>query len=145
MRQPSRCRPSEAALRRSGGRVFGMHHLDGVVEHPLAHEVRIKLPGGSLAVMRCQLRCQRRRPVKVNPETAPRPEQELRDALQVSEVARRLRMALRQHLRREMGDSAVGLFQRQADRHSAGRGLRLLRERPGWPAPPAGMRGPAPV
>ena len=125
MRQPSRWRPSEAALRRSGGRAFVWHHLDGVIEHPLADEVRVELARGRLAVMRRQLRRQRRRPVEVNAEAAARPEQELRDALQVSEIARRLRMALRQNRRRESENGAVGLLQRQADRHGAARGLRL--------------------
>ena len=117
----------------------------GVIEHPLAHEVRVELAGRGLAVVRRQLRGQRRRAVEVNAEAAPRPEQELRDALQVSEIARRLRMAVRQHLRREVGDGAVGLFQRQADRHGAAVWPAPARGRRGWPALPAGMQGPGPV
>ena len=48
-----------------------MHHLDGLIKHPLAHKVGIKLAGGRVAVMRRQLRRQRRRPIHVQTETAP--------------------------------------------------------------------------
>ena len=122
--------PVQMAAQRSGAAAFGrqgfrMDHLDRVIEHPLAHEVRVELARGCLAIMRRQLRGQRRRPVEVNAEAAARPEQELRDALQVSEIARRLRMGVRQNRGREVGDVAVGLFQGQADGHGVARGLRL--------------------
>ena len=125
MRQPVQVPPQRrgaAAFRRQGLR---MDHLKRVIEHPLAHEVRVELARGGLAVMRRQLRGQRRRPVEVNAEPAARPEQELRDAFEVSEIARRLRMAVRQDRGREVGDAAVGLLQGQADGDGIARGPRL--------------------
>jgi len=62
----------------------------------------------------------------VNAESAARPEQEFRDALEINEIARRLWMVLRQNRRREVRDVAVRLFQADPDRNGAacGPGLR---------------------
>ena len=61
--------------------------------------------------MRRQLRGQRSGPVEVDAESAARPEQELGNALEVGEIARRLGIRVGQNGGREMGDASVCLFQ----------------------------------
>ena len=118
MRHPSRWRPSglvDGVLRRQIARV---HDLQRMVEHPLAHEVRVEPAGRGVAVVRRQPRGQRFRAVDVDPPAAARPQEELDEPLEIRTVGRGLRMRLGQHPRLEAKDRAVGLLEGDPDGHA---------------------------
>ena len=88
-----------------------LHDLQRMIEDELADEVGVESAGLGLAVMTRQSRRQRFRTVDVDAPAAPRPQQELDEALDVSHVGRRLRMGLGQDLCLEVKDRAVGLLE----------------------------------
>ena len=52
-------------------------------------------------------------PVKINAKTAPAPEHEFYDPLDIDEIRRSLWVGFRKNFGREMKDRAIGLFERQ--------------------------------
>src|SRR6185369_2983906 len=86
------------SLRRQG---LHVDHFDRVVEHPATDDLGIELSGGGLAIMSRQPRRQLRRAGQVYSKTAPGPEQQFRDALEISEIAGRSRVMLWKNLRFE--------------------------------------------
>ena len=99
--------------------VARVHDGKLVTEHQLADEVRVESSGLRIAIVRDEVLGQGRRAVDVNAPSTTRPEDEFDEALQEERIRRRLCVGLGQDARVESEDRAVGLLERDANRHAA--------------------------
>jgi hypothetical protein len=90
-----------------------------VTEHQLADEVRVESSGLRIAIVGDEVLCQGRRAIDVNAPSTARPENEFDEAFQEKRIGRRLWVGIGQCARVESEDRAVGLLERDANRHAA--------------------------
>src|SRR5207244_13067331 len=77
-----------------GRKIFGVNNFQRVIKHALGYQVGIEFGDWIVAIMFGQLRGEISRASEMNATTVPPPEQKFYNALEVSEIGRRLRVSL---------------------------------------------------